>query len=206
MNDCEEMFIKIIALFVHNQITAGEFTDLLFDNTELFTDFFFDNTGKNILGEELYYDIIDTNFNVKEQCISIKTKLADFLKQKYPQIYNSISDSYIEKIVEENNNDMLTKILAKRYIQPELAVIDFSGIDSSDKFILKIRDSLGFPIFCTNWDAVNDMIYDVMFPKKIIFKNCDYVKGILNRDFSILKEIMDKKDSIGNNMVIVEYR
>ena len=199
MNDYEEMCIKIIALFVHNQITAEEFADLLFANTELFTYFFFDNTGKNIFGEKLHYDIIDTNFNVKEQCISIKTKLADFLKKKYPQVYDSISDSYVEKIVEENNDDMLTRILAKRYIQPELVVIDFSGVDSSEKFILKVRDSLGFPISCTNWHAVNDMIYDVMFPKKIIFENCDNVRDILDWDFSVLKEILDKKSKFASS-------
>lgn len=205
MNDCKEMCIKIIALFVHNQITAEEFTDLIFDNTEVFTDFFFSSTCKNIFGEKLYYDIIDTNFNVKEQCISIKTKLSDFLKKKYPQIYDSISDSYVEKIIEENNDNILTRILSKKYVQPELAVIDFSGVDSSEKFILKVRDALEFPIFCTNWDAVNDMIYDVIFPKKIIFKNCDSVKGVLDRDFSILEEIMDKKNKLASSDFEIEY-
>lgn len=202
----EELCLKATALFVHGDLTSKEFTDILFANTELFTDIIFDNMGKEIFGEDLYYDIIDTNFDIKEQRVSIKTKLANFLKERYPSIYNSVSDSYIEKIVEENNDDILTKILAERYIQSELAVIDFSGVDSSENFIIKIRDALGFPMSCTNWNGVYDMIYDVMFPKKIIFRNYGDVINTLPGDFAILKEILDKKRDIGTNEFTAEYK
>lgn len=197
----KELCLKTIALFVHDELTSTQFTDIFFESTELFAH----GNVKNILGENLYYDIIDTNFNVKEQCITIKTKMADFLKEKYSSLYDIISDSYVEKIVEKNNNDILTKILAKRYIKPQVAVINFSGVASSKEFILKIRDTLDFPLSCTNWDSINDMIYDVMFPKKIILKNCGDVSRTFSGDFENLEDLLKKKRGIENNTFEVEY-
>ena len=189
--------IEIIGLFVEEYLTPEQFTDIFFDRIDEF---------HITLGDNLFYCFIDTNFNSKEQYISIKSKLTNFLKENHPQVFDNINDSYVEKIVAENNDDIVTRILAEKYISKELAVIECSGINSAKELIIRVRDSLGFPLSCTNWDAIYDMIYDVLYPKKIIFLNSSTAKNIFAKEFRIIEDILDRANSIGGNNFTVEYR
>ena len=50
-----------------------------------------------------------------------------------------------------------------------------------------------YPKHCANnWDAIEDFIYDVVLPKKIILQNWDSIKEKLPQDTIILKKILDK--------------
>ena len=53
-----------------------------------------------------------------------------------------------------------------------------------------------YPKHCANnWDAIEDFIYDVVLPKKIVLQNWDSIKEKLPQDTIILKEILDKINS-----------
>ena len=50
-----------------------------------------------------------------------------------------------------------------------------------------------YPKHCANnWDAIEDFIYDVVLPKKIVLQNWDSIKEKLPQDTIILKRILDK--------------
>ena len=50
-----------------------------------------------------------------------------------------------------------------------------------------------YPKHCANnWDAIEDFIYDVVLPKKIVLQNWDSIKEKLSQDTIILKKILDK--------------
>jgi len=53
-----------------------------------------------------------------------------------------------------------------------------------------------YPKHCANnWDAIEDFIYDVVLPKKIVLQNWDSIKEKLPQDTIILKRILDKINS-----------
>ena len=53
-----------------------------------------------------------------------------------------------------------------------------------------------YPKHCANnWDAIEDFIYDVVLPKKIVLQNWDSIKEKLSKDTIILKKILDKINS-----------
>ena len=53
-----------------------------------------------------------------------------------------------------------------------------------------------YPKHCANnWDAIEDFIYDVVLPKKIVLQNWDSIKEKLSQDTIILKKILDKINS-----------
>ena len=50
-----------------------------------------------------------------------------------------------------------------------------------------------YPKHCANnLDAIEDFIYDVVLPKKIVLQNWDSIKEKLSQDTIILKKILDK--------------
>ena len=56
-----------------------------------------------------------------------------------------------------------------------------------------IKKALNYPKHCANnWDAIEDFIYDVVLPKKIVLQNWDSIKEKLPQDTIILKKILDK--------------
>ena len=56
-----------------------------------------------------------------------------------------------------------------------------------------IKKALNYPKHCANnWDAIEDFIYDVVLPKKIVLQNWDSIKEKLSQDTIILKKILDK--------------
>ena len=53
-----------------------------------------------------------------------------------------------------------------------------------------------YPKHCANnWDAIEDFIYDVVLPKKIVLQNWDSIKEKLSQDTIILKRILNKINS-----------
>ena len=59
-----------------------------------------------------------------------------------------------------------------------------------------IKKTLNYPKHCANnWDAIEDFIYDVVLPKKIVLQNWDSIKEKLPQDTIILKRILDKINS-----------
>ena len=108
-------------------------------------------------------------------------------------IYDEISDAYIENLIETNEKNEIIDILKKKYEQKREALINCYEINSKSELIYSIKKNLNFPQHCgNNWNAIEDFIYDVILPKKIILYNWNSIKEKLPQDTMILKGILDK--------------
>lgn len=107
--------------------------------------------------------------------------------------YQKINDAYVEKIIETNKYDSITKLLKNKYKKNKLITIDCNNIFTQTDLIKVFKKKLDFPLFCgDNWDAVNDLIYDVIFPNELQIVGWNLLKKRLPNDSEILINILDK--------------
>ena len=108
-----------------------------------------------------------------------------------------ISDDYVEKLIETNEKNEIIDILKKKYEQKKEVLINCNKINNKLELICSIKEALNFPQHCgNNWNAIEDFIYDVILPKKIILHNWNNIKEKLPQDIMILKRILDKINPI----------
>ena len=177
-------YIKIICLYLKKYILDKQFEKIFYQDIDGF---------QNALKEEIYWNILSSNFNKKEDIISMNTYLYNYVLKNYESIYDEISDAYIEKLIETNERNEIIDILKKKYEQKREALINCYEINSKLELIYSIKKNLNFPQYCgNNWDAIEDFIYDVILPKKIILYNWNSIKEKLPQDTIILKGILDK--------------
>lgn len=98
------MYIEIICLFVNNYLSSEQFEELFFNNIFEY---------EKILDNKLYLNIIDTNFNLSHEIISLKNCLKSYLITNYYDEINAMSDSYIDRIIESDRNDVVAEILKR---------------------------------------------------------------------------------------------
>lgn len=192
VNEC----IRIIALYIKGYINTEQFVDIFFSS---FTDF------EEALSNDIFYSIIETNFTRKEERLTLITKLTSYISECHHISLRDISDSYVEKIIEEGDNPILCSILKQAYVQKDEVTIDCSKIGTQAELMNMLIRKLNFPKSCSNWDAINDMLYDVLFPKKIIIVNWDILRKRLPDDAIILKEMLNKEICICKYGLDVEY-
>ncbi|BEO99550.1 barstar family protein [Fusobacterium polymorphum] len=177
-------YIKIICLYLKKYISDKQFEKIFYQNIDDF---------ENVLKEEIYWNILSSNFNKKEDIISMNTCLYNYVLKNHKSIYDEISDAYIEKLIETNEKNEIIDILKKKYEQKKEVLINCNKINSKLELICSIKESLNFPQHCgNNWNAIEDFIYDVILPKKIILHNWSNIKDKLPQDTIILKGILDK--------------
>lgn len=176
--------IDIICLYVKKYLSEEQFQNIFYDYMDNF---------QNELEEDIYLSILSTNFSSKEEIISLKTELYNFVLKSYTLIYNKINDSYVEHLVDSKKGDAVVEILKKRYEKREEVCIDCSKISTRSKLIDSIKTELGYPQTCgKNWAAIEDFIFDIIFPKKLIFYNWSDMEKKLPQDAMILKKMLDK--------------
>lgn len=179
--------IRNICLYLKKYISDKQFERIFYQDIDDF---------KNSLEENIYWKILFSNFNKKEDIISMNTDLYDYVEKNYKSVYNEISDAYIEKLIETNEKNEIIDILKKKYKQKEEVFINCCMIDTKLELIYSIKKALNYPKHCANnWDAIEDFIYDVVLPKKIVLQNWDSIKEKLPQDTIILKRILDKINS-----------
>jgi hypothetical protein len=177
-------YIKIICLYLKKYISDKQFEKIFYQDIDGF---------QNTLKGEIYWKIISSNFNKKEDIISMNTCLYNYVLKNHESIYDEISDAYIEKLIETNEKSEIIDILKKKYEQKREVLINCYKINSKLELIYSIKKNLNFPQHCgNNWDAIEDFIYDVILPKKIILHNWNNIKEKLPQDTTILKRILDK--------------
>ena len=121
--------------------------------------------------------------------------LSDYVTSKYLPQYKKINDAYIDKITNTNVDDDITNLLKTKYKKKSLIIINCNMIYTHSDFIKVFKENLNFPSYCgDSWDAVNDLIYDVIFPLKLQFVGWNMLKKRLYKDTEILKKILDKVD------------
>lgn len=178
------VYIESLCLFVKDYLSTEQFVDLFFDNIYEY---------EKILDKDIYFKVIDTNFNSSHEIVTLKNHLDFYLNTKYNREISSISDSYVELIIASNRKDAVANILKNNYKRKDVVCINCSLVDSQYKFISIIKDSLQFPNFCGhNWDAINDLIYDVLMPQKLILEYWNRIELLFPDDAKILKQILSK--------------
>ena len=177
-------YIKIICLYLKKYISDKQFEKIFYQDIDGF---------QNVLKEEIYWNILSSNFNKKEDIIGMNTCLYNYVLTNHRSIYDEMSDAYIERLIETNEKNEIIDILKKKYEQKKEVLINCNKINSKLELIYSIKEALNFPQHCgNNWAAIEDLIYDVILPKKIILHNWNNIKEKLPQDTMILKGILDK--------------
>jgi len=174
-------------------------------STEQFINIFFEyiNDFQNSLKEDIYLSILSTNFNDKQEKISLDSELYHFIIENHNLTYEKINDSYIERLIDLAEEDVVINLLKKKYEKKEEIDIDCSAINSRSELISAIKKALGYPQFCgNNWHSVEDLIYDIVFPQRLIFFNWGELKRKLPEEAEILRTLLDRN----NNRCTIIYR
>lgn len=192
VNEC----IKVIALYVKDYINEEQFIDIFLSNLSDF---------EAALNNDIFYSIIETNFTRKEERLTLDAKLISYISEYHHIALKDISDSYVENLIEEGENPVLCSILSEAYVQKDEVTVDCSNINTRAGLMKVLISKLDFPKSCSNWDAINDMLYDVLLPKKIIIINWDILRTRLPDDAIKLKEMLNKEINICKCGITVEY-
>lgn len=179
--------IKTICLYLKNYITKEQFSSIFMEHLDDF---------HNSLDEDLFYNVFSTNFSSKEEKINLDTELRNFILQNHALVYEKMNDSYVELLIDSDSEEEVIAILKKKYEKKEEIKIDCREINSRLELITAIKDALQYPHFCgDNWNAIEDLIYDIVLPQKLIFFNWDMVKKRLPEDTAILRNILDRNSN-----------
>ncbi len=179
--------INVICLYLKKYISEEQFENIFYDYIEDF---------QNSLGEDMYLNVLSTNFSSKQEKISLETELYNYVLENYYSVYENINDAYVERIIDSNKEDIIVEILKKKSQKREEIVIDCSMINTRSELIDTIKQALQYPHFCgNNWNAIEDLIYDIIFPQKLILDNWSEIEKKLPQDAAILKSILDKNNN-----------
>lgn len=180
-------FNDVICLYLKEYLTDEQFEQYFYSNMEY---------AESTVEENIYLEIISINFSLREDCISLRTQLKTYAETKIPDIYEKINDSYVESLVESDDNNEIVNILRTRYAKKPLVKIACETVENNKEIISIIINSLNFPQFCgNNWNAVNDLIYDVILPRKLIFTGWRSFKERLPEDAKFIEKIFSKVDT-----------
>lgn len=155
--------INTICLYLKKYLTDEQFENIFYDYIEDF---------QNSLEEDMYLNVLSTNFSSKQEKISLETELYNYVLENYDSVYENINDAYVERIIDSNKEDIVVEILKNKYQKREEVDIDCSMINTRSELIDAIKHALQYPHFCgDNWDAIEDLIYDIVLPQKLILHN-----------------------------------
>ena len=68
---------------------------------------------ENSLEDDIYLEILSTNFSSKEERISLQSTLKKCILNNYSAMLDNINDAYIEQKINSNEEDIITEILKK---------------------------------------------------------------------------------------------
>lgn len=187
--------IMIICLYLKKYISTEQFEKIFFEYIDDF---------RNYLKEDIYLNILCTNLNSKQEKISLDTELYHYILEDNKLLYDKINDSYVERLINSNEEDAVINLLKKKYEKKKEIDIDCSKISTRLELITAIKNALEYPQFCgNNWHSVEDLIYDVIFPEKLIFSNWGELKRKLPEEADILKSMLDRNN---NERCVIIYR
>jgi hypothetical protein len=183
---------EVVCLYLKEYLSDEQFEQYFYNNIEEF---------ETNLDESTYLEIVSTNFSSKEERIRLQTQLKQYIISDFPEIYDKISDAYIELLIQSNESNEILEILKKKYVKKQLITIDCSQAKNSKEIIQIIKVALEFPVFCgDNWNAIEDLIYDVVLPEKISFSSWSTFNKNFPEDAAFIKKIFNQVD-IENSLV-----
>lgn len=164
--------IIIVCLYIKDYISLNSFMNYFILTYEYY---------ENIIPSDLFMDLMSLDTINKADRISLLNKLTAFTSSCYSDVYEMVNDSFVETIIEEENQyDIPSEILSelrKKYEQVEMVEINCDEIETEYELICKLQLALRFPIYWgKNWDATFDYISDFIPPKKLIINNIHSIK------------------------------
>ena len=79
--------INTICLYLKKYLTDEQFENIFYDYIEDF---------QNSLEEDMYLNVLSTNFSSKQEKISLETELYNYVLENYDSVYENINDAYVE--------------------------------------------------------------------------------------------------------------
>lgn len=178
--------IKTICLYLKEYISDKQFESIFYD---------FLNDFQNCLEEDIYLNILSTNFGFKAEKNNMESELRNYILENHKSVYEGINDAYVERLLDSGKVDAIVEVLKNRYEKRDEIVIDCSKIKTKLELISTIKQALQYPQFCgNNWDAIEDLIYDIVFPNRLIFYNWRDIEKELPKDADLLKKIFNKNN------------
>ena len=113
--------INTICLYLKKYLTDEQFENIFYDYIEDF---------QNSLEEDMYLNVLSTNFSSKQEKISLETELYNYVLENYDSVYENINDAYVERIIDSNKEDIVVEILKNKYQKREEVDIDCSMINT----------------------------------------------------------------------------
>lgn len=188
--------IDILCLYVKDYLTNNEFEQWVYQNEEELSKAFEDN---------LYYEIISTDYNNKEEVINLKNILEEYLNCNFSNEFININDCYIDKVIDTSEvGNPIIKLLKQRYGRKEKVEFDCININSLKELHHSIKDKFSFSqYYGMNWDALRDFLRETELPKQIIFNGWSHLLEIMPKDCNILRDILEE---CGSNDSEVLYK
>lgn len=129
--------------FINGFISSSDFENVLYESLDELLD--------DEKSSKLFLELIETNYNSKEEVIHIKNIIATIYKEELEKI----SYSMLQNVDDPRLQAMLKK---KNHLNKEI-VFDCNGIDSEQKLHQKIKNIFKFPFwYGMNWDAFYDLL------------------------------------------------
>lgn len=187
----------IICLFLKQYLTINEFEDYFYNNMEEF---------QNELPDLVYEELLCTHFTNKGECINLRTFLKQYILVNNLDLYDMISDAYIEQLIKKSDGQIV-HLLKEKSTPPKSIAIDCEKIKTEKEFIQYLKKELNLPISSgLNWMALNDLIYDINFPSKIEIINWNEFEERLPECAENFNKFINKvKKCIYNNTVEIKY-
>lgn len=186
--------IQVLCFYLKGYLSKEQFQDIFYDAADDF---------ENALHKNIYLKLLCTNFDKKAERIALEIALRDYILQHYSAVYDSIHDAYIERLIDSKEENAVLQILRKRYEKRAEVSIDCDTISRGSELIDSIKKALGYPAFCgDNWDVIHDLIFDIIFPEKLIFYHWDSMEERLPEDTAILKSILTQ---VGKECSVLVY-
>ena len=165
--------IEAICLYLKSYIPSDNFLDYVYMNVD---------EVENILNEDVFLALISVNLSDKVSVEHVIVMLEDFIRNNYLNEYNVINDVYLEEIIDSDRKDFLAISIRENNKRKELVVIDISELTDDKELIQLIKKELEFPQFCGNsWEALDDLIYDIILPLNIEIIGCQTVENEIIR-------------------------
>ena len=76
--------INTICLYLKKYLTDEQFENIFYDYIEDF---------QNSLEEDMYLNVLSTNFSSKQEKISLETELYNYVLENYDSVYENINDA-----------------------------------------------------------------------------------------------------------------
>lgn len=184
-----------ICLYIKDYLPSNDFEDYFYNNMEIF---------QKELPELLYENLLCTNFSIKEQRENLRVFLNKYCSLNYADIYNQISDAYIELLI-ENDKSEISKILKMQREPKESIIIDCTNLGTEKAFIQQLKKELNLSTSSgLNWLAMNDFLHDIVFPKKLIFINWNDFKKRLPTCAQELQKFLSQVNKDDCNIIGLE--